>query len=137
MLAWIADVIPDHGFHPVVIHFPIALFLFGALLDMCGWWKKNAIIRRAAFWNLAAGALSTIVVIPTGIAAFFLSEYTFNGGIVVHIVAAACAVVLMAATAIWRRKRELTSTPYFLLLGLATVAVGLAGYFGGELIYGL
>ena len=137
MLTWLAKVIPDHGFHPAVNHFPIALFLFGAALDFLGACRKDAAIRRMAFWNLAAGSISTIVVIPTGVAAYFLSDYTWNGMVIVHITAAACAIVLMALVALWRRKGTHTSRAYFSLLSLAAIALGVAGYYGGELIYGL
>ena len=137
MFSWLANVIPDHGFHPVVNHFPIALFLFGAGLEFLGAWRKDVVVRRVAFWNLAAGSISTIVVIPTGVAAYFLSDYTWNGMVIIHITSAASAIVLMASVALWRRTGPHTSPTYFTLLSLAAIALGVAGYYGGELIYGL
>lgn len=134
---WLAVIFPDHGFHPLVIHFPIALFVFGTLLEFVGWWRGDLRIRQAAFWNLAAGSLSTLVVIPTGVVAFILSDYTWKGLVVPHMAFAGSAALLMAGTVLWRRKGPHTSTRYFALLALATITLGVAGYFGGELIYGL
>lgn len=134
---WLAAIFPDHGFHPLVIHFPIALFLFGTLLEFVGWWRGDFRIRQAAFWNLAAGSLSTLVVIPTGAVAFILSDYTWKGLVVPHMAFAGSAALLMAGTVLWRRKGPHTSPGYFALLALATITLGVAGYFGGELIYGL
>lgn len=134
---WLAVIFPDHGFHPLVIHFPIALFVFGTLLEFVGWWRGDFRIRQAAFWNLAAGSLSTLVVIPTGAVAFILSDYTWKGSVVPHMAFAGSAALLMAGTVLWRRKGPHASPWYFALLALATITLGVAGYFGGELIYGL
>lgn len=134
---WLAVIFPDHGFHPLVIHFPIALFLFGTLLEFVGWWRGDFRIRQAALWNLAAGSLATLVVIPTGAVAFILSDYTWKGLVVPHMAFAGSAALLMAGTVLWRRKGPHTSPRYFALLVLATITLGVAGYFGGELIYGL
>lgn len=134
---WLAATFPDHGFHPLIIHFPIALFLFGTLLEFVGWWLGDFRIRQAALWNLVAGSLSTLVVIPTGAVAFILSDYTWKGQVVPHMAFAGSAALLMAGTVLWRRKGPHTSPGYFALLALATITLGVAGYFGGELIYGL
>lgn len=135
--AWLAKIFPDYGFHPLVIHFPIALFLFGTLLELIGWWRRDFRIRQAAFWNLAAASLSTLVVIPTGAIAFILSDYTWKGMVVYHMAFAGAAAILMAATVLWRRKGPHTSRKYFAVLITSTVVLGIAGYYGGELIYGL
>lgn len=134
---WLAALFPDHGFHPLVIHFPIALFVFGTLLEIVGWWWGDFRVRQAAFWNLAAGSLSTLIVIPTGAIAFMLSDYTWKGIVVYHMAFAGAAAILMAATVLWRRKGPHTSWKYLAVLIASTVALGIAGYFGGELIYGL
>lgn len=128
--------VPDHGFHPAVIHFPIALFIFGALLEVFGWVKGRDSIRQAGFWNMAAGALSTLVAIPTGLIIFYRSDYTWQGKVLIHVAAAAAATLLMFGVVIWRRKKPLTSPAYAVLLALSVIAVGAAGHFGGQLIYG-
>ena len=128
--------VPDHGFHPVVIHFPIALFIFGARLEGFGWIKKRDSFRQAGFWNMAAGALSTLAAIPTGLIIFYRSDYTWQGKVLIHVGAAAAATLLMFGVVIWRRKKPLTSPAYAVLLALSVIAVGAAGHFGGQLIYG-
>jgi uncharacterized membrane protein len=128
--------LPEHGFHPVVVHFPIALFLFGAVMDLAGWAKGVEAVRRAGYWNMVAGALSSLVAVPTGLIIFRRSDYTWQGPVLVHFWSAVCAVLLMLSVVLWRRKSALTSPAYALFLSLAVMAVGAAGHFGGQLIYG-
>lgn len=133
----ILRVLPEHAFHPVVIHFPIALFVFGAFLDVLGWCRKQPRIRDAGFWNMFAGAASTFVVIPTGVAIFYKSDYTWHGPVLIHFWLALVATVSMAATVVYRRRGAHESRVYFALLVFATLAVSAAGHFGGQLIYGV
>lgn len=137
MVEWLKRFVPDHGFHPVVIHFPIALFLFGGLLDVIGWRRRNEVIRQAGSWNMLAGVWSSLVVIPTGIVAFLLSDYTLQGTVILHMISAGGAVLLMTAAVLRRRKEAVVRTTYLVLLTLAMAALALAGYFGGELVYSL
>ena len=128
--------IPRHSFHPLVIHFPIALFIFGAFLELVGWRRKHSALRDAAWWCLLAGALSTLIAVPTGFLLFYRSGLQWTGLPLVHVPLALTATALMIATVLWRRKGAHQSLAYFVLLALATAVLSAAGHFGAQMVWG-
>jgi uncharacterized membrane protein len=128
--------VPKHSFHPLIIHFPIALFLFGAALEVFGWRRKDATMRKAGWWALLFGTLSTAVALPTGLAVFLRSGFLWQGTALIHFILAISATLLMTATVLWRRKGAHETKAYFALLLMAAALVGAAGHFGAQLVYG-
>ncbi len=129
-------VVPKHSFHPAVVHFPIALFLFGAALEFTGWRKKQSAMRLAGWYCVLFGTLSTLLTIPTGLMVFFRSGFQWQGTALIHFILAVTATVLMTLTVFWRRKAAHESYTYFALLLLSGLLVGAAGHFGAQLVYG-
>lgn len=130
------EMIPDHRFHPAIVHFPIALFLFGALLDWQGSKRKNSVWREAGWLALAAGTIMTIPAIATGWAAYLANGYGWEGDAFRHLIAGHMAFLLMVSTTLMRRQRTPESIPYWALLALAAVAVGVTGHLGSILVFG-
>ena len=79
--------VPKHSLHPMFVHFPIALFLFGAGLEVFGWRRKDATMRQAGWWALLFGSLSTVVAVPTGLMVFLRSGFQTDGGNICRIAA--------------------------------------------------
>lgn len=127
--------VPMHSFHPLVVHFPIALFLFGACLDFVGWRRGDPSLRSSGWLCLLFGSISTALAVPTGIAFYLRGGFEFSGAMQNHIVLAISATVLMAATVLFRRKTVPDSNLYFLLLGTACAALILAGHFGASMVF--
>lgn len=132
----IDQLLPRHSLHPVVIHFPIALFLFGVAFELIGTKKRDSVLRQTGWWGLLLGTVSTAIAIPTGVAVLVRSGYSWSGPALTHAVIAGTATALMISTTLWRREGEIQSKTYFALLLLAAIAVALAGHFGGQLVYG-
>ena len=130
------EMIPDHRFHPAIVHFPIALFLFGALLDWQGSKRKNSVWREAGWLALAAGTIMTIPAMATGWAAYLANGYGWEGDAFRHLVMGHIAFLLMVGTTLMRRQRTPESIPYWSLLALAAVAVGVTGHLGSVLVFG-
>jgi uncharacterized membrane protein len=65
-----AALLAKHAQHPVVIHFPIALFIISVAFDLFGIWKRNPTMVKAAYYNLVAAALTAPVAIATGLTAW-------------------------------------------------------------------
>lgn len=131
-----SPLIPNHTFHPTLVHFPIALFIFGAFLDFIGARKALAGWRQAGYLNFLAGLVSTIVVIPTGIIAMLRLGYPLEGTVLQHLLLGSFATILMAAIVAVRRKSAPDTTGYWVGLLLAVAAVGVTGHWGGMLVYG-
>ncbi len=130
--------VPKHSFHPVLVHFPVALFIFGAFLELVGWRLRKPGLREAAYWNLLAGSVSTTAAIATGFTVALRLGYSLLPGTAVftHLGVAILASLTMLATVLWRRKGAHVGWGYFSLLVLAGALVGLAGHFGGGMVYG-
>lgn len=47
-----------HAQHPVVIHFPIALFIASAISDVLAVWRKQPVLATVAGYNLLGTALT-------------------------------------------------------------------------------
>jgi uncharacterized membrane protein len=131
-----AELIPKHSFHPLIVHFPIGLFIFGAFLEFFGKWRKREDVRKLAFWNLGFGALASLIAVPTGIAAWLRIGFTLEGNLLIHLILAVTSTLMMLAVAAWRRSGEHDSPAYWTTLALSTAAVAGAGHFGALLVYG-
>lgn len=133
--------VPAHSFHPLMVHFPIGLFVFGALLEMAGARRQREDLLRAGFLNRCAGALCGVPTVATGALAFWRTGYTLSMGLPpFHMVSGICAAILMLVSAaagvqLARAGKPRGGTLYWLLLGAALVAVFLAGHLGSLLVY--
>lgn len=123
---------PLHSFHPAVVHFPIALVLFAAFLRLVAGQAKSDFYEKCANLNMAAGVVSLLVVIPTGIMAWLRNGFSFSGDLRNHfIVAVASSIVAVISLSTNKSKPKLG----FALLLLAAVGFGLAGHLGSKMIY--
>lgn len=134
----LADLIPKHTYHPALVHFPIALFVFGAVVDVIGVRKRKAGYRDSAFWSYLAASHSLMLVVPTGLISCFRQGYSLTPGqpVFTHFVCAVTAAVGIIASAVWLRKSRPTGFGYWTLIALTAAAVIAAGFFGGALVYG-
>ena len=133
-------VLAKHAQHVVLIHFPIALFIIGALFDFLGQWKKQPLLAAAAYYNLLVAAIATIPVVITGILAWQweLEGQKLKGVLLMHLVMGCLSTVLIWV--VWfihartRRKQEMVLPGYRLPTeAVAVVIVTLTGHLGGFL----
>ena len=133
-------------FHPATVHFPIALFLFGAFFVVIGWFWKS-LGDQIPLACLLLGAPSAIVASAMGFS--FADEKGYGSwtkinmdselfwhrwsGVIVAVVATVFAVV--ALKALKSGSERLTTIWKFGLLVTAAM-VGLVGHQGGEIHYG-
>ena len=74
--------------HPLLVHFPIALFSTGLFFDIIARLINNEELEHAGFWTMLMALVSTPFTIIAGIIAFleegsFLDLYQFHHGILV------------------------------------------------------
>ena len=128
-----------HAQHVVLIHFPIALYLAGVLLDLAGWWLGKEKLAEAAYVNIALAAISALPAAITGLLAWQwqLEGQKLKGTLLAHLLAGLTATLLICIT--WmvyyraRRKNQALPPIRFLLEGAGVLAVVLAGHLGGFL----
>jgi uncharacterized membrane protein len=132
-------VFAKHAQHVVLIHFPIALFIVGVLLDFLGQWTKGRQLAAAAYCNLFVAALTTIPVLITGILAWQweLEAQPLKGILLMHLVLGCVSSLLIWV--VWfvhvRSNRIGNALPGYRLPieAAAVVIVTLTGHLGGFL----
>lgn len=133
--------IPKNGFHPAVVHFPIALFLAGLILDFFGMIRKDKTLLFAGWYNLVLAALSAAAAIVAGYLAVLLQKMPFSGIIREHIILALAGTIIMwILVALRVHRHESMSKPirfvYYALALAGMLLISYSGHLGGEYVYG-
>lgn len=129
--------------HPMLVHFPIALVMFGFLAELAFLFlKKEISLSRMGYYLLIAGTLAALVAWLTG--NFFTSPMDGAAGQVkeTHELFATITLILLLGTSILRttllmmkNENSVLRTLSFILYALAAVTVSITGYLGGSLVY--
>ena len=134
--AWL---LAPHAQHPVIVHFPIALFIMSAVFELFAIWRKQPLFASVAYYNLLAAAISIPFTIATGLAAWQwqLEGATLKGNLRLHLIFALTTATIILAL-FWKRSRlrskaEKPSGAYFALMVLGLLMITLTGHLGGIL----
>jgi len=129
--------------HPMLVHFPIALVMFGFLAELIFLFlKKEVRISKMGYYLLIVGTLTALLAWLTG--NFFTSPMDGAAGQVkeTHELFATITLVLLLVTSILRTtllmmktENSLLKTVSFILYACAAVTVSITGYLGGTLVY--
>jgi uncharacterized membrane protein len=129
------------NFHPLVVHFPIVLLLFAALLQFLSFWRKDL--------NLAV-----IILLVCGTAGAWLAAEIFDAHPVKTISLEAkhifqihhqfadyttwlstAALVLKSFTFFLKKQKKLLEVLTFVVLTAAAVTVSVSGHYGSALVH--
>lgn len=129
--------------HPMLVHFPIALVLFGFIAEFASlYFKKEIYLSTLGFYLLITGTVMALITLLSGV--FFTAEMTGAADQVKesHETFAWITLCILLATSALRiflkiRKAENPNIKWLALalFGLAAISVGITGYFGGTLVY--
>lgn len=135
-----AALLARHAQHPVIIHFPIALFIISVAFDLLAIWRRNPAMARAAYYNLVAAALTAPVAIASGLTAWQwqLEGARLKGNLLLHLIVALAASGMIWFLCGWRvlqrRCPERTPGITYVFFALVTVLlIAIAGHLGGIL----
>jgi uncharacterized membrane protein len=135
-----AALLAKHAQHPVIIHFPIALFIASLAFDVLAIWKRNPALATVAYYNLLGAAVATPVAIVTGLTAWQwqLEGARLKGNLLLHVVFAVSASAMIWVLCGWRVRqqgasKQLPGRVYFVFALGAFVLITLAGHLGGIL----
>ena len=126
-----------HAQHVVIVHFPIALSLMSLLFDVVAVWRRKPALEMAAHYNLIGAAISSLVAVATGLAAWqwLLEGAKLRGNLRLHLVfAVICSGMLWL---LWwmrsqgRRAGKPPGPAYFVVATIAAAAIALTGHLGG------
>ena len=134
-----AALLAGHAQHPVVIHFPIALFIASAVFELLAVWRKQPLFASVAYYNLLGAAITAPLAIATGLGAWQwqLEGAKLKGNLLLHMICALTSVSLIFVLS-WMRSRLHAKTispgiAYFAVTGLALMAIMRTGHLGGIL----
>jgi uncharacterized membrane protein len=134
-----AALLQGHAQHPVIVHFPIALFMASVVFELLAAWRKQPVLAAVAYYNLLGAALSVPVTIATGLAAWRwqLEGATIKGNLALHLISAITSASLILVLS-WMRSRLRARSvapglSYFALTLVAVMAITLTGHLGGIL----
>jgi uncharacterized membrane protein len=131
--------------HPMMVHFPLALTLAAMLCFACSRSPRlrslQGSLATAGSWNLMLGGVAVLMTLVTGLVAVMHlklgdgAQYSVSR----HVIWAISSSQLIALLALWRGlATALAAPPGWLFLALLFVACGgmiVTGYYGGENVY--
>jgi uncharacterized membrane protein len=140
-----SHVSPLPGWHPLVVHFPIALiFVATALLLAARLLRSEAMASTAAIvgtWNLCLGALAALFALASGLGAVLNLDVSAAArqAISLHMKWAMFSTLALVLLAIWRgagtAEGSRPSWIFIIVLLAATAALAVTGYRGGQNVY--
>jgi uncharacterized membrane protein len=133
------------GWHPIVVHFPLALIVTAAvslsLARILRGAPLAASLANLGTWNLCLGAVGVFLALGTGLAATIGLQVdpAAHQAISAHVKSAVVTTMLVLLVAVWRGVgADPNARPtwgFLLLLWLATAALTVTGYRGGQNVY--
>lgn len=132
----------EYPLHPMLVHFPIALFTTSVLFEVIGiWWNREG-LRDGALWLLGLGLIGGVAA---AIAGGMAEEAAEKAGIAEslienHETMALITLGIFGVLFLWKaflrnRLANHAVAAYFFIavIGLGTLAV--TGHLGGDLVY--
>jgi uncharacterized membrane protein len=134
--------IGGHPVHPMIIPFPIALWVFSLIADLIYLWRGNPVWRDyIAFYTLLGGIIGAVVAAVPG----FVDWLSLRDPNVVkianwHARLNVIALLIFAASFYLRTTNgsALVNGSYAIAIGLSVVGViliSISGYLGGEMVF--
>jgi len=136
---------PLPGWHPLVVHFPLALILVAAALLLAARLLRNASLAATAAtvgtWNLCLGALAALFALGTGLAGVIDLDVgaAARQAISLHMRWALFTTLALVLLAVWRgagtAQESRPSWIFIIVLLAASAALVFTGYRGGKNVY--
>ena len=131
--------------HPIAVHFPLALTVTGAFAltasSVPAWLRHRAALATVGTWNLCLGAAGVLFALGTGLAAMVSIHLdpSARGAVALHVKWAVFTSVALLLVAVWRgagnAPDEKPSPALLVVLWAVTAALIVTGYRGGQNVY--
>lgn len=135
---------PGQPLHPMVVHFPITLYLLGVLFTLGYLWRRTPDYERFAWWAFVLAWISVAVAALVGLIDLgrLAPDDPRRGQINNHITTGVALLVINGLVVYYRLRWAdvLVSARRWQYLGLmaaGVIALVITGWLGGELVYTL
>jgi uncharacterized membrane protein len=145
MVAVEARMIPLPEWHPMAVHFPLALTVTSALAlsaaRMLPAERHGATLAVVGTWNLCLGAAGALLALGTGLAAVATLELAppARAAVGLHVKWAIFTTAALALLAVWRGagvdSQSRPSRGFLVILWAVTAALAVTAYRGGQNVY--
>lgn len=136
---------PIPGWHPAVVHFPLALILIAVpLLFAARLLRSEPLASSAAIvgtWNLCLGSAAALLALATGLAAVLELDVgaAARQAISLHLKWAILTTLVLVLLAVWRgagtAQQSRPSWLFLFVLLAASAALVMTGYHGAQNVY--
>ena len=133
------------NYHPMVVHFPIALTIIAFLLSIAAYARRShpvsAQLAAAGHFTLWLAAIGAAAAVLFGWLAYNSVNHDDAGhaAMLLHrawAIPTAIGLILLASWDAWKyRVNELISVPMLFLLFLLSQAIAVTGWLGGEVVF--
>jgi uncharacterized membrane protein len=133
------------GWHPMAVHFPLALVVSAALLltaaRLLRQERHAATLATVGTWNLCLGAVAALFALASGLAALIDLHVgpAARQAISLHVKWAIFSTLALVFLAVWRgagaEQESRPSWVFIAILAAATAALIMTGYRGGQNVY--
>jgi uncharacterized membrane protein len=123
--------------HPMVVHFPIALFMAASLFILLALLFQRGSFEIASFYLLLLGAISSPFAMATGLLTWWINyRFKLNYFVKRKIQLSILLLIFEAILVVWRISQVKISHPFYvIMMVLLTPIVSLLGYYGGQLTF--
>jgi uncharacterized membrane protein len=127
--------IAKHPIHPMLVVFPLGLWVAALVCDILYAFTANPAWRTVAFWNIGLGVVGALLAAVPGFVDWLGMTGRAGKLATYHMLLNLGAVVLFAVN--WFiRTRLTTDSPWPLVLTtVGVIGVFVSGWLGGELVY--
>jgi|CXWL01.1.fsa_nt_gi uncharacterized membrane protein len=132
---------PKNAYHPAIVHFPIALFIGGLILDFWGMVKKDKTLLHAGWYCIIMAAIASAGAVISGAGAMALLKLPYRGLIFNHLAYAIGSTAFMWVMVALRVDRHEQMNIrlriiYYLFAVATLLMISWAGHLGGLFVYG-
>ena len=128
--------IAGHPIHPMLVVFPIGLFVFSFLCDLIYFGTGNVVWSEVAYYTMAGGIVGGVVAAIPGAMDLFALPYSKTRSIGIAHMTINLIVVALFAINLWIRSAGMPdATGPVWLSGVGVVLLAVSGWLGGEMVY--
>jgi uncharacterized membrane protein len=127
--------ISDHPVHPMLVVFPLGLWVAALVFDLVEAATGNPMWGTLAFWNIVGGIIGALAAAGPGLADYLSLDGRAGRLGTWHMVLNLAAVALFAVNAALRVRLPAGSRWPLLLSIVGVLGVLVAGWLGGEMVY--
>jgi len=124
-----------HPIHPMLVPFPIGLYGFSFLCDLCWYLSAGDGWRVLALYTMAAGTVGALCAAVPGLIDLLAIRRRPLRKLGLWHMSVNLTVVALYLANLWLRINGSTSAWQVLLAGAAVMLLMVSGWLGGELVY--